>query len=59
MPDPSHPFDQPPSRQVTTSPPNIDTLHAERYPNLGIALGAERPMRQGLLREYIPVDGGQ
>lgn len=26
MPDPSHPFDQPPSRQVTTSPPNIDTF---------------------------------
>ena len=26
MPDPSHPFDQPPARQVTTSPPNIDTL---------------------------------
>jgi hypothetical protein len=30
---------------------------AERYPDLGVTLGDERPMRQGLLREYIPIDG--
>jgi hypothetical protein len=29
---------------------------AERYPNLGLSLEDERPMRQGLLREYIPID---
>ncbi len=30
-----------------------------RYPALGIAVGDERPPRQGLMREYVPVDGTQ
>jgi len=30
-----------------------------RYPALGMAVGGERPMRQGLMREYVPVDGTQ
>jgi len=30
-----------------------------RYPALGMAVGGERPMRQGLMREYVPVDGRQ
>ncbi|MFI6587449.1 hypothetical protein [Embleya sp. NPDC050493] len=30
---------------------------ATRYPSLGIALGDERPMRRGLLREYVALDG--
>jgi hypothetical protein len=29
---------------------------ADRYPDLGVAVGDERRMRQGLLREYIPLD---
>ncbi|MGW1498877.1 hypothetical protein ACWCQW_09950 [Streptomyces mirabilis] len=28
------------------------------YPDFGIAVGDQRPMRQGLLREYVPLDGG-
>ncbi|WP_329020933.1 hypothetical protein [Streptomyces sp. NBC_01601] len=28
-----------------------------RYPTLGISLGDHRPMRRGLLREYVPIDG--
>lgn len=27
------------------------------FPELGITIGNERPMRQGLMREYIPIDG--
>jgi hypothetical protein len=29
----------------------------QRCPSLGIAVGDHRPARQGLMREYIPVDG--
>ncbi len=29
------------------------------YPDFGIAVGDQRPMRQGLLREYVPLDGGR
>lgn len=29
----------------------------ELYPDLGLDLGDDRPMRQGVLREYLPVDG--
>ncbi|MFF1733708.1 hypothetical protein [Streptomyces sp. NPDC058247] len=29
----------------------------EHYPRLGLNLGGARPMRQGLIREYLPVDG--
>jgi hypothetical protein len=29
---------------------------ADRYPDLGVAVDDERRMRQGLLREYIPLD---
>ncbi|TDD75061.1 hypothetical protein [Actinomadura rubrisoli] len=32
---------------------------AEHYPDLGIAIGDERPIRKGLLREHVPVDGAQ
>ncbi|MFJ8747370.1 hypothetical protein ACIRL2_49565 [Embleya sp. NPDC127516] len=30
---------------------------ATRYPGLGIMPGDERPMRRGLLREYVPLEG--
>jgi Ni,Fe-hydrogenase III small subunit len=37
-------------------PLTSDEVH-ERYPGLGITIGDHRPSRQGLMREYVPVDG--